>query len=149
MVGFPGVPYGLRGWVEDLGDPDIPGGEIHRCGEDGCRDGEEESSQGSREFHRKGSGVVGCGGGGSDQRNREVLRLEEGSGEGNDAGVFVLFVVVGAAVWQDTEILLGRPGPLTINTVRGRGGFFLWFHQLSRSRPEHRITSSFDRLSLQ
>jgi len=50
VVGFPDAPHGVRIWVEDLGDPDVPGGKVHRCGEDGRRSGEKESGQ-SREFH--------------------------------------------------------------------------------------------------
>jgi len=52
VVGLPDAPYGLIGRVEDLGDPDIPGGEVHRCGEGGCGNGEENSSKSGREFHR-------------------------------------------------------------------------------------------------
>ena len=49
----PNLPYGGCVWTEDLGNPNVPGVELHRCGEDGSS-GEEEGSKGGREFHREG-----------------------------------------------------------------------------------------------
>ena len=50
VVSFPSLPYGRGIWRKDLGDPNIPGSEFHRSGEDG-RSGKEESGESGREFH--------------------------------------------------------------------------------------------------
>jgi len=53
VVGFPNVPYGRRCWVEDLGDPYVPAGELYRSGKGNRGSGEEESGQSGHEFHRE------------------------------------------------------------------------------------------------
>ena len=80
VVGFPDMPYGSRGGTKDLGNPDIPGSEVHRCGEDGGRSGKEESSHRGHEFHRERIGVCVKGVRGSEDGWGE---MRVGGGGGN------------------------------------------------------------------
>ena len=76
------MPHCLFGWVEDLGNPDVTGGNVHRGGEDG-RNGEEDGSQSGREFHGYWVGFVRGG-----RKWWEMVGWESWGGTG---AVFVLF----------------------------------------------------------
>ena len=118
VVGFPDVPYDLVCWVEDLGNPYIPSGEIHRGGKGDRGSGEEQSSEGSHEFHREWiEGVVRCGrwwlrSKGRKEKVEVTVRLVEDKGrlEGKRHG-FCTFV--GAAPGR-TRNLSRPPGPVGI-----------------------------------
>ena len=51
VLSFPDVPHGPLGRIEDLGNPHISHGKVHRRGEDGGGSGEESGKSG-HEFHR-------------------------------------------------------------------------------------------------
>jgi len=113
------VPYDLVCWIEDLGNPYIPSGDIHRSGKGDRGSGEEQSSEGSHEFHREWiEGVVRCGGWlvewseGKKENVDVTVGLVEDKGrlEGERLG-FCTFV--GAAPGR-TRNLSRPPGPVGI-----------------------------------
>lgn len=67
LFGLADVPNGTRVWSKDLGNPHVPGGNVHRGSKDGRSSGKEQNSKSGREFHREsGFGFVrGVEGGGS------------------------------------------------------------------------------------